>query len=65
MPQWEYLVVYIQEGNINTEQEDIRAHANADKYTERLNEFGKGGWELVNLAWDANGVKAAFKREAQ
>ena len=43
MHRWEYRVVTLREG----------------QYTERLNEYGREGWELVQVASDVKGVPAA------
>jgi len=42
MLRWEYRVVSLQEG----------------RYTEKLNEYGRDGWELVGVAPDVRGVPA-------
>lgn len=65
MQKWEYLVVYIQGREVPPEPEapEADAHANADKFTEQLNRYASGGWELMNFEWDGDqGAKAIFKR---
>jgi hypothetical protein len=65
MQKWEYLVVYIQGREVNPEVADksFDVHASADKYTEQLNKYASGGWELMQFEWDDDkGVKALFKR---
>jgi hypothetical protein len=65
MQKWEYLVVYIQAQELNaavsTQQIDV--HASADHFTETLNRYASGGWELMNFEWVGNeGARAIFKR---
>lgn len=63
MPKWEYLVVYIQARDLNAIEKDVDQHADADKYTDRLNEYAAGGWELMTFEWDGDkGARALFKR---
>lgn len=65
MERWEYLVVYIQgrEHNSDADNKGVDVHANADKFTETLNKYAGGGWELMNFEWDGDrGAKAIFKR---
>ncbi|RMG85255.1 MAG: DUF4177 domain-containing protein [Chloroflexi bacterium] len=61
MPKWEYLVVFIRDSRVS-EDAEIDAHLDADKYTDQLNQYGDAGWELVSFEWSDNGAKAAFKR---
>jgi hypothetical protein len=65
MQKWEYLVVYIQtrEANAAVSELGMEPHLNADKFTEQLNKYASGGWELMNFEWDGDeGAKALFKR---
>ncbi len=65
MPNWEYLVVYIQarEPLPGAESQGVDVFANADKFTEQLNKYASGGWELMNFEWDGDrGARAVFKR---
>ncbi len=65
MERWEYLVVYIQGRELSPDADTKGAdvHANADKFTETLNKYASGGWELMNFEWDGDrGAKAIFKR---
>ncbi len=63
MPKWEYLVVYIQARDLNAIEKDVDQHADADKYTDRLNGYAAGGWELMTFEWDGDkGARALFKR---
>lgn len=65
MQKWEYLVVYIQGQDANSVAVEMgmEGHMNADKFTEQLNKYASGGWELMNFEWDGNkGAKALFKR---
>lgn len=64
MQQWEYLVVFIQDSEVAQGQDEFDVYLDADKYSEKLNQYGKAGWELVNFTWEARGAKAAFKRPA-
>lgn len=64
MAKWEYLVVYIQGVDVPDAQREVNVYADADRYTEKLNNYGDAGWELVSLDWEENGAKAAFKRLA-
>lgn len=64
MPMFEYLVVYISDTNL-TEDQEMDMHLDADRFTEKLNEYGKAGWELVSFIWEGEGeqgAKACFKR---
>ncbi|MBI5671349.1 MAG: DUF4177 domain-containing protein [Chloroflexi bacterium] len=65
MDRWEYLVVYIagRELNPDTDTKGVDVHANADKFTETLNKYASGGWELMQFEWDGNqGARTLFKR---
>jgi hypothetical protein len=62
MQKWEYLVVYITDSDVAQDQEEIDIHLDADRYTEKLNNYGLAGWELVSFDWEHRGAKAAFKR---
>jgi len=63
MEQMEYLVVYIQARHLEDQPRDMDTHADADKYTEQLNKYAAGGWELFTFEWDGDkGARAVFKR---
>ncbi len=62
MQQWEYLVVYLTSSDMAQGKTGFDEYLDADLYTEKLNVYGKAGWELVNFSWGENGAKAAFKR---
>lgn len=66
MEKWEYLVVYIQARHLDAKERDADAHADADKYSEQLNKYAAGGWELFTFEWDGDrGARAVFKRPRQ
>lgn len=58
---WEYLVVYLRGSDVAQDQE-TDAFMDADVYTEKLNNYGEAGWELVSFEWTPDGAKAALKR---
>ncbi len=62
MPNWEYLVVFVEDSDVADGQQAFDTHLDADRFTESLNRYGKAGWELVSFTWEENGAKAAFKR---
>lgn len=65
MQKWEYLVVYLQSPEVSPAAAEMGAdwHIKADKYTEQLNKYASGGWELMHFEWDGEkGAKAIFKR---
>jgi hypothetical protein len=62
MQTWEYLVVYIRDTDLETTDAEADLYADADVFTDRLNTFGRAGWELVSFDWLDKGAKAAFKR---
>ena len=62
MQKWEYLVVFINDTNFAEADAEADRYADADVYTDRLNQYGDAGWELVNFEWQTNGAKAALKR---
>jgi hypothetical protein len=63
MDKFEYLVVYIEARHLETQAQDIDVHADADKYSEQLNKYAAGGWELFTFEWDGQeGARAVFKR---
>jgi hypothetical protein len=63
MQKWEYLVVYIQARELNALEKDVDQHADADKYTDKLNQYATGGWELMTFEWDGDkGARALLKR---
>lgn len=62
MQKYEYLVVYMSDVN-KTEDIEMDRHMDADHFSEQLNKYGAGGWELVSFEWEnGGGAKAAFKR---
>ncbi|MAS36784.1 MAG: hypothetical protein CL610_22455 [Anaerolineaceae bacterium] len=62
MPIWEYLVVFIQDTDMESTSQEADLYADADIFTDRLNTYGRAGWELVSFEWVEKGAKAAFKR---
>lgn len=63
MDTWEYLAVYIQARHLEANEKDVDVHADADKYSDQLNKYAAGGWELFTFEWDGdNGARAVFKR---
>ena len=63
MDKFEYLVVYIEARHLETTEQDVDVHADADKYSEQLNKYAAGGWELFTFEWDGQqGARAVFKR---
>ena len=62
MQKWEYLVVYLQDSDVAQDQADVDVYLDADKFTEKLNQYGEAGWELVSFEWEERGAKAALKR---
>lgn len=64
MPQWEYLVVYMHDSDVS-EEHAIDVFMDADRYTEKLNSYGRAGWELVSFEWTDKGAKAALKRQVE
>ena len=62
MPQWEYLVVYLRDVDLEDVDRETDLFADADIFTERLNTYGRAGWELVSFEWQDKGAKAALKR---
>ena len=62
MQKWQYLVVFIEDSRAAQDQPEFDVYLDADRFTEKLNIYGEAGWELVNLAWEENGAKTAFKR---
>lgn len=62
MQKWEYLVVFIRDVDLPTEDREADYYADADAFTERLNTYGKAGWELVSFDWLEKGARAALKR---
>lgn len=66
MQKWEYLVIYIDDHQTDEEQAQFDTHLDADKFTEKLNNYGRAGWELISFQWTENGgAKAALKRPSQ
>jgi hypothetical protein len=62
MQQWEYLVIFIEDSDVAQDQAEVDVFLDADRYTEKLNTYGKAGWELVSFDWRTEGARAAFKR---
>ncbi len=62
MQQWEYLVVHMQDADLEATSEEADTYADADVFTERLNAYGQAGWELVSFEWLDKGARAALKR---
>lgn len=62
MQQWEYLVVFIEDDETHQDNASVDVYLDADRYTEKLNNYGGAGWELVAFDWADNGGKATFKR---
>lgn len=60
--QWEYLVVYVQDNKVAEGQPDVDPFLDADTFTDKLNHYGRAGWEMVSFAWETDGAKVAFKR---
>lgn len=60
---WEYLVVYLEDSSVAQDQPALDVYLDADKFTQKLNQYGEAGWELVNFNWLERGAKAAFKRQ--
>lgn len=65
MANWEYLVVFIKDSKDAEDQPEFDVYMDADRFTEKLNTYGKAGWEVVSFAWEKDGAKACFKRPAQ
>ncbi|MBC7871431.1 MAG: DUF4177 domain-containing protein [Chitinophagaceae bacterium] len=47
------------------EHPEVDVYLDADKFTEKLNTYGKAGWELTSFEWTDHGAKASFKRAVQ
>ncbi len=62
MQKWEYLVVYLRDVDLEDADRETDLFADADVFTERLNTYGRAGWELVSFEWEDKGAKAALKR---
>ncbi len=62
MTTWEYLVVYLSDNKVAEDNEAIDRHLDADTFTEKLNQYGSAGWELVSFEWTEDGAKVALKR---
>lgn len=63
MQKWEYLVVYLVDSDVAQDTPEFDVYMDADAYTEKLNTYGKAGWELVSFQWEERGAKASFKRQ--
>lgn len=61
MQQFEYLVVFFANKDL-TDDKEMDAHLDADRYTEKLNNYGEAGWQLVSSDWNDDGMKAVFMR---
>ena len=59
---WEYLVVYVTDSKVAEEGSEFDTYLDADRFTEKLNNYGNAGWELVSFVWEKDGAKVAFKR---
>lgn len=59
---WEYLVVYILDSKVAEQGSDMDTALDADRFTDKLNNYGNAGWELVSFQWESDGAKVAFKR---
>jgi hypothetical protein len=59
---WEYLVVFIPDSRVAQDKPEIDNFLDADTYTDKLNQYGEAGWELVGFEWTVDGAKVAFKR---
>lgn len=65
MSKWEYQVVFIEDHKTESESGHFDSYLDADKYSEKLNQYGQAGWELVSFEWEERGAKAAFKRQGR
>lgn len=65
MQKWEYLVVYLTDSDVAQDNAEVDVYLDADMFTEKLNQYGAAGWELVNFKWEERGAKAALKRPAK
>ncbi len=63
--QWEYLVVVMRGVDLQDVDKEADMFADADKFSEQLNNYSRAGWELVSFQWEDNYAKAAFKRPAR
>lgn len=61
MQKYEYLVIFVANTDL-TDDKEMDAHLDADRYTEKLNNYGEAGWELVSADWKDDGLKAVMKR---
>jgi hypothetical protein len=65
MPQWEYLVIFIEDSKVAQDQPAVDVYMDVDKYSQALNRYGDAGWELVSFEGRPEGARAAFKRLKQ
>jgi len=62
MQKWEYLVVFIEDDEQHQDNASVDVYLDADRYTEKLNNYGGAGWEVVSFTWEEQGAKVALKR---
>ena len=62
MQKYEYLVIFLQDSKLAQDQPIVDRHLDADRYTEKLSQYGQAGWEMVSFQWEEHGAKVAFKR---
>jgi hypothetical protein len=59
---WEYLVVYLTDSKVAEDGSEMDMALDSDRFTDKLNNYGDAGWEMVSFAWEKDGAKVAFKR---
>jgi hypothetical protein len=62
---WEYLVVFITDSKVAEGNAEVDVYLDADRFTDKLNNYGAAGWELVTAEWEKDGMKAVLKRPKQ
>ena len=62
MQKWEYLVVYIEDSEVAQDNKSVDIYLDADRFTEKLNNYGDAGWEVISFEWEEKGAKVALKR---
>jgi hypothetical protein len=62
MQKWEYLIVFIRDVDLPIDDKEADMYADADAFSQRLNTYGRAGWELVSFEWLDKGARAALKR---